>query len=33
LSTEARLALVHGLKAVLATGLAVLGVTAPDEMR
>jgi arginyl-tRNA synthetase len=32
-STEARLALVHALKGVLATGLAILGVTAPDEMR
>jgi arginyl-tRNA synthetase len=32
-STKARLALVHALKGVLASGLAVLGVTAPDEMR
>jgi arginyl-tRNA synthetase len=32
-STQARLALVHALKGVLASGLAVLGVTAPDEMR
>jgi arginyl-tRNA synthetase len=32
-STEARLALVHALKGVLASGLSVLGVTAPDEMR
>jgi arginyl-tRNA synthetase len=32
-STKARLALVHALKGVLATGLAILGVTAPDEMR
>lgn len=32
-STLARLALVHALKGVLASGLAVLGVTAPDEMR
>jgi arginyl-tRNA synthetase len=32
-STQARLALVHALKGVLATGLAILGVTAPDEMR
>jgi arginyl-tRNA synthetase len=32
-STEARLALVHALKGVLASGLAILGVTAPDEMR
>ncbi|HEY8564640.1 MAG TPA: arginine--tRNA ligase [Beijerinckiaceae bacterium] len=32
-STTARLALVHALKGVLASGLAILGVTAPDEMR
>jgi arginyl-tRNA synthetase len=32
-STQARLALVHALKGVLASGLATLGVTAPDEMR
>ena len=32
-STEARLALVHAMKGVLASGLAILGVTAPDEMR
>jgi arginyl-tRNA synthetase len=32
-STEARLALVHALKGVLGAGLAILGVTAPDEMR
>ncbi len=32
-STKARLALVHAMKGVLASGLAVLGVTAPDEMR
>jgi arginyl-tRNA synthetase len=32
-STEARLALVHALKGVLASGLAILGVMAPDEMR
>jgi arginyl-tRNA synthetase len=32
-STRARLALVQGLKGVLAAGLAILGVTAPDEMR
>jgi arginyl-tRNA synthetase len=32
-STRARLALVLGLKGVLAAGLAILGVTAPDEMR
>ena len=31
--TKARLALVHALKGVLASGLAILGVTAPDEMR
>jgi arginyl-tRNA synthetase len=32
-STTARLALVHALKGVLSSGLAILGVTAPDEMR
>jgi arginyl-tRNA synthetase len=32
-STEARLALVHALQCVLVSGLAILGVTAPDEMR
>ncbi len=32
-STEARLALVHAVMTVLASGLAILGVTAPDEMR
>jgi arginyl-tRNA synthetase len=32
-STEARLALVHALRCVLVSGLAVLGVAAPDEMR
>jgi arginyl-tRNA synthetase len=32
-STWARLALVEALRSTLATGLAVLGVTAPDEMR
>ena len=32
-STKARLALVHALKGVLASGLAILGVTAPNEMR
>lgn len=32
-STRARLALVHALKGVLASGLTILGVTAPDEMR
>lgn len=31
--TLARLALVHGVVLVLASGLAVLGVTAPEEMR
>ena len=31
--SEARLALVHALRCVLASGLAILGVTAPDEMR
>ncbi|WP_112664243.1 arginine--tRNA ligase [Microvirga flavescens] len=32
-STQTRLALVHALKGVLASGLSILGVTAPDEMR
>jgi arginyl-tRNA synthetase len=32
-STQSRLALVHALKGVLASGLSILGVTAPDEMR
>jgi arginyl-tRNA synthetase len=32
-STEARLALVFALKSVLASGLSILGVTAPEEMR
>ncbi len=31
--TTARLALVHGVKLVLASGLAMLGVSAPEEMR
>jgi arginyl-tRNA synthetase len=31
--TKARLALVHAVRVVVAAGLAVLGVTAPDEMR
>jgi arginyl-tRNA synthetase len=31
--TKARLALVQGVVSVLASGLAVLGVHAPDEMR
>jgi arginyl-tRNA synthetase len=31
--TSARLALVHGVKLVLSTGLSILGVSAPDEMR
>lgn len=31
--TKARLALVSSVKTVLASGLAVLGVAAPDEMR
>jgi len=31
--TKARLALVQGVVSVLASGLAVLGVDAPDEMR
>jgi arginyl-tRNA synthetase len=33
LLTKARLALVQGVVAVLASGLALLGVGAPDEMR
>jgi arginyl-tRNA synthetase len=32
-STMARLALVHGVKLVLSSGLAILGVSAPEEMR
>jgi arginyl-tRNA synthetase len=32
-STSARLTLVHAVRCVVAAGLAVLGVTAPDEMR
>jgi arginyl-tRNA synthetase len=32
-STLARLALVHGVKLVLASGLSILGVSAPEEMR
>ena len=32
-TTWARLALVHGTKLVLAAGLAILGVSAPEEMR
>jgi arginyl-tRNA synthetase len=32
-SSKARLALVKALQSVLASGLAILGVTAPDEMR
>jgi arginyl-tRNA synthetase len=32
-STKARLALVHAVRSVIASGLAVLGVSAPDEMR
>ncbi len=32
-STEARLALVEALRGTLASGLAILGVAAPDEMR
>jgi arginyl-tRNA synthetase len=32
-STAARLSLVHALRSVLASGLGVLGVSAPDEMR
>jgi arginyl-tRNA synthetase len=31
--TKARLAMVQGVVSVLASGLAILGVTAPDEMR
>jgi arginyl-tRNA synthetase len=33
LLTQARLALVHAVRSVVAAGLAILGVTAPDEMR
>jgi arginyl-tRNA synthetase len=32
-STSARLALVYALRSVLASGLGILGVTAPEEMR
>jgi arginyl-tRNA synthetase len=32
-STEARLALVQALKSVLSSGLSILGVSAPEEMR
>jgi arginyl-tRNA synthetase len=32
-TTEARLALVQGIVTILASGLALLGVEAPDEMR
>ena len=32
-TTKARLALVQGIVTVLASGLALLGVNAPDEMR
>ena len=32
-STRARLALVHATKLVLSSGLAILGVSAPEEMR
>ena len=32
-STSARLALVHAIKLVLASGLSILGVSAPEEMR
>ncbi len=32
-TTAARLALVHGVVTVLACGLSLLGVDAPDEMR
>ncbi|MCP4560262.1 MAG: arginine--tRNA ligase [Bosea sp.] len=32
-STSARLAFVHAVRSVLASGLAVVGVTAPEEMR
>jgi arginyl-tRNA synthetase len=31
--TAARLALVHAIATVLRSGLEILGVTAPDEMR
>ena len=33
MSTMARLAFVHAVRSVLASGLAIVGVTAPDEMR
>jgi len=33
LITKARLALVQGVVSVIASGLALLGVSAPDEMR
>ncbi len=33
LSTQARLALIHGVSCILAAGLALLGVDAPEEMR
>ncbi|MGP9822729.1 arginine--tRNA ligase [Salinarimonas sp. NSM] len=32
-STEARLALAHAVRCVIASGLSILGVAAPDEMR
>ena len=32
-STAARLAFVHAVRSVLASGLAVVGVAAPEEMR
>jgi arginyl-tRNA synthetase len=32
-STQARLALVHAVRCVIASGLSILGVAAPDEMR
>jgi arginyl-tRNA synthetase len=32
-TTAARLALVEGIITILASGLALLGVSAPDEMR
>ncbi|MGA7185388.1 MAG: DALR anticodon-binding domain-containing protein, partial [Pseudolabrys sp.] len=32
-TTKARLALVEGIATVLASGLALLGVNAPEEMR
>ena len=31
--TKARLALLHAVRLVLSSGLAILGVQAPDEMR